>query len=207
MTDHPDSGRSRRRLLGSVAGAAALTLATQIPAAARTVSVQGATGPTGPTGPTGARGATGPRGATGAPGVNGASGATGITGATGVGATGPTGAAGEPGPTGPGAEMASLVIVDYHALGSLPHESRLFINYDGANPIVIGGPYTVTLSLIAPTGMFPDDAPIIVHRRNVIDTTSNIEALNGQTITLYSSSPGGQVRWIISRAYEYSTTI
>lgn len=55
------SRRSRRALMAAAAGVGAMSLAgvTVDRAAARTVTVQGASGPTGPIGPTGPRGATG----------------------------------------------------------------------------------------------------------------------------------------------------
>ncbi len=111
--------RTRRALLTAAAGTVAISAATlPLPAAARSVSIQGATGPVGPMGPVGPTGPIGPTGA------RGATGATGSTGAIGI--QGPTGSAGATGAAGPSGSSAFDGVVKY---GTLPLATGATINY------------------------------------------------------------------------------
>lgn len=185
MTATDEQPASRRRTRRSVltlaagASAAAVAIAAPLPAAARTVVVQGATGPAGPTG------ATGPRGATGATGPRGA---TGATGATGAGVAGPPGPPGPPGATGPsvtGPTGASLlrgpVASVFYIYRTTAPADEPTVYYDVADAVVADGGSGWSISF--PPGTFQPDTMILLEwtkqLSNVIPYETTIAEIGG----------------------------
>ena len=185
MGDTSPERRSRRALLTTAAGVAGVTTFVMAsPAAARSVSVQGATGPTGatgsagpagPAGPAGLRGSTGATGATGAPGTVGMQGNLGPTGAT-----GPVGADGSSSPVSPVARV--------HITRNSADADDYVASFNVPGVIHVGGYELVQhyVDVQFPTGAFPTDAALMAERTSLATTTFFEVNLDGQTARLFT---------------------